>query len=104
MKNRQSQRSAGFASGSLSRAGRFPDAPCFDDDIVDVAETGAVFEHLPGRVRVEVDLDEVLVAHGEQTVARDVGEDVVVDRVLIEAVAFDEQLGVKTEFEHGEPP
>ena len=76
----------------------------FDDDIVDVAETGAVFEHLPGRVRVEMDLDEVLVAHGEQTVARDVGEDVVVDRVLVEVVAFDEQLGVKTEFEHGEPP
>ena len=59
----------------------------FDDDIVDVAETGAVFEHLPGRVRVEVDLDEVLVAHGEQTVARDVGEDVVVDCVLVEVVA-----------------
>lgn len=104
MKNRQSQRSAGFASGSLSRAGRFLTLHVFDDDIVDVAETGAVFEHLPGRVRVEMDLDEVLVAHGEQTVARDVGEDVVVDRVLIEAVTLDEQLGVKTEFEHGEPP
>lgn len=71
----------------------------FDDDVVDVAETGAVFEHLPGRVRVEVDLDEILVAHGEQAVARDVGEDVVVDRVLIEAVTLDEQLGVKTEFD-----
>ena len=53
---------------------------------------------------MEVDLNEILVAHGEQTVARDVGEDVVVDRVLIEVMALDEQLGVKTEFEHGEPP
>ena len=69
----------------------------FDDDVVNVAQARAVFEHLPGRVRVEVDLDEVLVAHGEQTVARDVGEDVVVDRVLVEVVAFDEQLGVKPE-------
>ena len=76
----------------------------FNDDVVDVAETGAVFEHLPGRVRVEVDLDEILVAHGEQTVARDVGEDVVVDRVLIEVMALDEQLGVKTELKYGEPP
>ena len=61
----------------------------FDDDVVNVAQARAVFEHLPGRVRVEVDLDEVLVANGEQAVARDVGEDVVVDRVLVEVVTID---------------
>ena len=63
-------------------------------------EKPAVFEHLPGRVRVEVDLDEVLIADGQQTVARDILLDIVVDGILVEAMALDEQLGVKTEFEH----
>ena len=43
----------------------------FDDDVVNVAQARAVFEHLPGRVRMEVDLDEILVANGQQAVARD---------------------------------
>ena len=42
-----------------------------------------------------------LVADGQQAVARDVLLNVIVDRVLVEAVALDEQLGVKPEFEHG---
>ena len=71
-----------------------------DDDVVNVAQARAVFEHLPGRVRVEVDLDEVLIADGQQAVARDILLDIVMNGVLVEAVSFDEQLGVKTEFEH----
>ena len=38
-------------------------------DVVDLAQGGAVFQHLPGLVGVEVDLDQLVVAHGQQAVA-----------------------------------
>ena len=34
-----------------------------DDDIVDVAQRSAVFQHLPGFIGMEMDLDQILVAH-----------------------------------------
>ena len=43
---------------------------------------------------------QVLIADGQQAVARDILLDIVMNGVLVEAMALDEQLGVKTEFEH----
>ena len=65
-----------------------------------LAEAGCVFEHEPGLVGVEVDLDEILVAHGEQAVALEVLGDLVEHLVLSEVVALDEHQGVKDEFQH----
>ena len=72
-----------------------------DDDVENVAERGAVFEHPPRNVGVEVDLNQALITDREQAVAGDVLRDVVVDGVLIEVVAFDEELRVIDIFEHG---
>ena len=49
---------------------------------------------------MEVDLDQILVAYGQQTVALEVVGDVFVDGVLREVVALDEKLGVKFELQH----
>ena len=65
-----------FASERSAVQAVFLTLHVFDDDVVNVAQARAVFEHLPGRVRVEVDLDEILVANGQQAVARDVALDI----------------------------
>ena len=48
-----------------------------------------------------VDLDEHVVADGQQAVALDVVFDVVVDGGLVQVVALDEELRVKAVLEHG---
>ncbi len=49
---------------------------------------------------MEVNLDEVFIAHGQQAVALDVLSDVVVDGVLGQIVPLNEQLGIKLVFQH----
>ena len=36
------------------------------DDVVDLTQAGAVFQHLPGLVGVEVDLDQFIIADSQQ--------------------------------------
>ena len=62
-------------------------------DVVDLAQGGAVLQHFPGLVGVEVDLDQLVIAHSEEAVALKVLGDVVEDFVLVQVVAFDQQLG-----------
>lgn len=50
---------------------------------------------------MEMNLDQILVAHGQQAVALNVLGDVIINGVLGEILALDEQLGIKLEFKHG---
>ena len=76
----------------------------FDDDVVDLAQRGAVFQDLPRFVRMEVDLDELLVADGEQSVTFEVVDEIIGDHILVQIVAFDEKLRVVFEFQHAFNP
>ncbi len=67
---------------------------------MDFTQRCAVFQHLPRFVRVEVNLNQFIVPHCQQTVALEMLRDVVVDFVLVEVVPFDEQLRVELEFEN----
>ena len=66
-------------------------------DVVDLAQRGAVFQDFPGLVGVEVDLDQLVIAHSKEAVALKVLGDVVEDLVLVQVVALDQQLRVKLE-------
>ena len=50
---------------------------------------------------MEMDLDQVLVTHGQKAVALQIGGDVVENGVLVQVMSVDEQLSVKLEFQHG---
>ena len=67
---------------------------------MDLAQGRAVLENLPGLVGVEVNLDQLVIAHSEEAVALKMLGDVVEDFVLVQVVAFDQQLGVKLEFQN----
>ena len=69
-----------------------------DHNVVDLAEAAAVFKHFPGLVRVEMDLDRLFVADGEQAVALEIFREVFRDLVLVEVFAIDEELRVVSEF------
>ena len=74
----------------------------FYDNIVDIALAGAIFQNLPGFVGVVVDFDEMFIADGQKAVALDVLRDVIMNGIFGQMVAFDEQLGIKAVFQHGE--
>ena len=71
-----------------------------DHDVVDLAQRRAVFQDLPGLVGVEMNLDQILVAHRQKAVAFEMLRDVVADLILVEIVSFDQKLRVITKF-HG---
>jgi hypothetical protein len=71
-----------------------------DDDVVDLAEGAAVFQNFPGLVGMEMDLDEILVAHCQKAVALEVLGEIISDVVLVQVFAFDEELRVITIFQH----
>ena len=73
----------------------------FHDDIVDLAEGGTIFQHLPGFVGVVVDFDQFVVAHCQQAIPLEVVGKVIVDLVLIQPLAFDQQLCIELELQHG---
>lgn len=75
-----------------------------DHHIVDLAERGAVGQHLPRLVGMEMDLDERLIPHAQQAVARDVRRDMGGDGVLRQPLALDQQLRIVPVFQHGRPP
>ena len=64
-------------------------------DIVDFAQGGAVFQHLPGFVGMEMNFNQFIVAHHQQAVAGQVLQKVIPDIVLVQVVPFDEELGTR---------
>ena len=72
-----------------------------NDNIVDTAQTGAVFQHLPGFVGMEVDFDQVFIPHRQQAVPLEMLLKIVVDFIFIQSFSFDEKLGVVFVFQHG---
>ncbi len=69
-------------------------------DVEDLAQGGAVLQHLPGLVGVVVDLDLLLVPHRQQAFSPEMRQEVVVYLVLVQILPFDEQLGVVAKFRH----
>lgn len=72
----------------------------FHHDVKDFAKGSAVFKNLPGTVGVKVELDQRLVANGEQAVALKGCGDVVEDFVLAELLTREQELSVIFEFEN----
>ena len=54
-----------------------------------------------GKGSVKMNFDQVLVTDGKKAVALKVFGDVVVDLILVEILALDEELGVISVFQHG---
>ena len=72
-------------------------------DIVDIAQRGAVFQHLPGLIGMVMDLDQLVVAHGQQAIALDIVGNVIVETVvLLSHKKPDSTISVKVEFGEGE--
>ena len=67
-------------------------------NVVDFTQRRAVFQHLPRFVRVEVNLNQFIVPHCQQTVAPKMLHKVVVDGVFIQIMPLKEQLGVIAKF------
>ena len=66
-----------------------------------LTQRGAVFQHLPGLIGMIVDLDQLIIADHQQAVSLEVLHKIVVNDILIQASALDEQLGIKLVFDHG---
>ena len=72
-------------------------------DIVDIAQRGAVFQHLPGLIGMVMDLDQLVVAHGQQTIALDIVGNVIVETVvLLSHKKPDSYIHIDVEFGEGE--
>ena len=69
------------------------------DDVIDLADRGAVLQNLPGFVGMIVDLDRVPVsADGQKAVALEVFYKVIIDLVFIKVISVDQKLCVISEF------
>lgn len=55
-----------------------------DHDVVDLTEGSTVFQNLPRLIGVEVNLNQLLVTYGQQTVALKMAGEIGVDGVLVE--------------------
>jgi len=67
---------------------------------MDLTEGSTVLQNFPRFVGVIVDLDQILVADGKETIAFKIGKKIIGDGVLIQTSAFDQKLCVITEFKH----
>ena len=68
------------------------------NDIVDFADSIAVFQNLPRLVGVEMDLDEILISSRNETVSLEMLCDIFCDLILIQILvsSVDEQLRIVT--------
>ena len=76
----------------------------FYHDIIDLPEGSAVFQHLPGLVGMKMDLDQFLITHGQQTIAVKVVSKILTDLILVQILAFEQQLRILSVFKHFYPP
>lgn len=57
-----------------------------DHDVVDLTEGSTVFQNLPRLIGVEVNLNQLIVAYGQQAVALKMAGEIGVDGVLVEVL------------------
>ena len=69
-------------------------------DVKDLAQAGAVFQHLPGLIGVVMDFNELLISNHQQTVAHKTLQKGVVDAILVQVMAFDQKLGIIAILDH----
>ena len=68
------------------------------NDIIDLAQAPAVFQDLPGLVGMEMDLDQILIAYCQQAVTFEMLGDIIKNLILVQVLAFDQQLCIISEF------
>ena len=69
-------------------------------NVKDLAQGPAVLQNLPWLVGMIVDLDQFLITDGQQAVTLEVFYKVVVDFVLIQVSALDQELCIVSVFDH----
>ena len=67
-------------------------------NVVNFTERSAVFQYFPRLVRVEMDFDQLLIAHSEKAVPLKVFGKIFTDLIFIEIFSFNEKLSVISEF------
>ena len=74
----------------------------FHNDIMNLTEGSAVLQHLPWLVGVVMNFDQILITDGDQAVAFEVFNKIILNSIFVKAFAFDQQLGIVTEFDHAD--
>ena len=72
----------------------------FDDDVVDFAEGHHVLEDFIRFVRMEVELDELVITDDEEFLPFEVGANVSVDIIFVQVFPLKEKLEVITRIDH----
>lgn len=70
----------------------------FYHDIIYLTQPGAVFQHLPRLVRVEMNLNKFVISHSQQAISLEILDEVIMDGIFIQPVSFNEKLCIIAEF------
>ena len=73
----------------------------FQNDVMDLTQGSTVFQYQPGLIGMIMDLDEILIAYHQQAVALEMLHKIILNSIFIQTGAFNEQLGIKFVFDHG---
>ena len=71
-----------------------------DNDIIDFSQRGAILQHLPGLIRMIVDLDHILITDGQQAVPVKIVYEIIIDFILIKVFAVNEELCIIPVLKH----
>ena len=69
-------------------------------NIVDLTKRRAVLQNFPRLIRMEMNLDQILISNRQQAVPFKILRKIIADLILVQIMALDQQLCVITKFQH----